>query len=162
MPMRGSSFILFIMESAYLGPCPQFYSGANPPTCFVANSPLCMVCKVSDALCKESIEHLVTLLSTLQQLQNARLNGVTKTLLVGVLMKVPTQYITSCLENVDADSVPWGCGTVIKGVNMSSNARYKLIYVGVHLDLLKMSFIFRPFENHYEVHRRLLQVKSSY
>jgi len=153
--------------SIYHGKClswalSHFYGGAddsNPQTCYVANSPLCMVCKVSDALCEESIdikEHLVTLLSTLQQLQNVGLNGITKTLLVGVLMKVSTQYITSCLENVDADSVPWGCGTVIEGVNMSSNAWYKLIYVGVHLDLLKMSFIFHPFENHYEVHRRYL------
>lgn len=52
----------------------HFYGGtedSDPPTCFVANSPLCMVCKVSDALCEESIdikEHLKTLLNALQQL----------------------------------------------------------------------------------------------
>jgi len=153
--------------SIYHGKClswalSYFYGGvddSDPPTCFVANSPLCMVCKVSDVLCEESIdikEHLKTLLSTLQQLQNAGLNGITKTLLVGVLMKVSTQYITSCLEHIDADSIPWGCGSVIKGVNMSNSAWCKLIYVGVHLDLLKLSFVFRPFENHYEVHRRYL------
>ena len=137
----------------------HFYGGVGdtePPTCFVSNSLLWMVCKLSDILCEESLdikEHLCTLLNTLQQLQNAGLNGITKTLLVGVLMKVSSQYITKCLECIDADS---GCGTVIKGVNMSSNAWCKLIYVGVHLGLLNLSFIFHPFENHYKVHRRYL------
>ena len=153
--------------SVYHGKClswalSHFYGGIDdtePPTCFVSNSPLCMVCKLSDTLCEESLdikEHLCTLLNTLQQLQNVGLNGITKTLLVGVLMKVSSQYITKCFESIDADSIPWGCGTVIKGVNMSSNAWCKLIYVGVHLGLLNLSFIFRPFENHYEVHRRYL------
>ena len=151
--------------SAYHGKClswalSQFYGGADdtdPPTCFVSNSPLCMVCKVSEVLCEESLdvkEHLNILLNTLQQLQNAGLNGITKTLLVGVLMKVCSQYVTKCLEFIDEESIPWGCGTVIKGVNMSNNAWCKLIYVGVHLGLLDLSFIFCPFENWYEVHRR--------
>ena len=153
--------------SVYHGKCltwalSHFYGGADdtdPPTCFVSNSPLCMVCKLSDILCEESLDikdHLCTLLSTLQQLQNAGLNGITKTLLVGVLMKVSSQYIIKCLECIDADSIPWGCGTVVKGVNMSSNAWCKLIYVCVHLGLFNLSFVFRPFENHYEVHRRYL------
>jgi len=43
---------------------------------------------------------------------------------------------------------------VVKEVNMSNNAWCKLIYVGVHLGLLNLSFIFCPFENHYEVHHR--------
>lgn len=60
------------------------------------------------------------------------------------------------IEGIDAESIPWGCGTVIKGVNMSNNAWCKLIYVGVHLGLLNLSFMFRPFENHYKVHRRYL------
>lgn len=71
-------------------------------------------------------------------------------------MKVCSQYVIKCLDCVDAESIPWGCGTVIKGVNMSNNAWCKLIYVGVHLGLLDLSFIFCPFENHYEVHRRYL------
>ena len=98
--------------SAYHGKClswalSQFYGGADdtdPPTCFVSNSPLCMVCKVSDVLCEESLdvkEHLNILLNTLKQLQNAGLNGITKTLLVGVLMKVCSQYVTKCLEFID-------------------------------------------------------------
>ena len=138
----------------------QFYGEADdtdPPTCFVSNSPLCMVCKVSDVLCEESLdvkEHFSILLNTLQQLQNAGLNGITKTLLVGVLMKACSQYVTKCLEFVDDESIPWGCDTVIKGVNMSNNAWCKLIYVGVHLGLLDLSFIFCPFENQYEVHHR--------
>lgn len=71
-------------------------------------------------------------------------------------MKVSSQYITNCLEYVDADLIPWGCGMVIKGINMSNNAWCKLIYVGVHLGLIKLSFVFCPFENHYKVHRRYL------
>ena len=39
---------------------------------------------------------------------------------------------------------------------MSNNAWCKLIYVGVHPGLLKLSFTFCPFENHYEVHCRYL------
>ena len=153
--------------SVYHGKCltwalSHFYGGADdtdPPTCFVSNSPLCMVCKLSDILCEEGLDikdHLCTLLSTLQQLQNAGINRITKTLLVGVLMKVSSQYIIKCLECIDVDSIPWGCGTVVKGVNMSSNAWCKLIYVCVHLGLFNLVFVFRPFENHYEVHRRYL------
>ena len=43
-----------------------FYGGADdtgPPTCFISNSPLCMICKVSDILCEESFDvkdHLCT------------------------------------------------------------------------------------------------------
>jgi len=120
--------------SAYHGKClswalSHFYGGtddSDPSTCFVSNSPLCMICKVSDVLCEESLhiikEYLCTLLNALQQLQNAGLNGITKTLLVGVLMKVCRQYITKCLECVDAEAIPWGRGIVVKGVNMSNNA----------------------------------------
>ena len=103
----------------------HFYGGADdtdPPTCFVSNTPLCTVCEVSHVLCEESLdvkEHLSILLNTLQQLQNAGLNAITKPLLVGVLMEVCSQYVTKCLEFIDDESIPWGCGTVINGVNMS-------------------------------------------
>ena len=46
-----------------------FYGGAGdtePPTCFVSNSPLCMICKASDMLCEECCDikdYLCTLLS---------------------------------------------------------------------------------------------------
>ena len=138
----------------------HFYGGADdtdPPTCFVSNSPLCMICKVSDLLCKESFDvkdHLCTLLVTVQQLQNGGLTGITKTLLVGILMKTKSEYICKCLESIDEECIPWGCGTVVKDMHMSSYSWCKVLYVAVHLCLLNLSFTFRAFENHYEVHRR--------
>ena len=48
----------------------------------------------------------------------------------------------------------WGCGTNVNGIVMSKAAWHKIIYVAVHLGYLDLSFKFRPFENHYEVHRR--------
>jgi len=65
--------------SVYHGKClcwalSSFYGSAgdtDPPTCFVSNSPLCMVCKASDMLCQESCDikdYLCTILSTVQQL----------------------------------------------------------------------------------------------
>jgi len=153
--------------SVYHGKClcwalSSFYGGAgdtDPPTCFVSNSPLCMICKASDMLCQESCDikdYLCMLLSTIQQLKDAGLNTVTKTLLVGVLMKTSSQYVDKCLESVDDDTIPWGCGMVIKDVPMSSLSWCKVLYVAVHLYLLDLSFTFRPFENHYEVHRRYM------
>ena len=139
--------------SVYHGKClcwalSFFYGGAgdmNPPTCFVSNSPLCMVCKASDKLCQESCnikDYLCTILSTVQQLQNAGLSNVTKTLLVGVLMKTTSQYVDKCLESVDNDIIPWGCGMVIRDVPMSNYSWYKVLYVAVHLCLLDLSFTF--------------------
>lgn len=62
-------FIYSLYHGKYLSwALSHFYGGAddtNPPTCFVSNSPLCMVCKLSDVLCEESLdikEHLCTLL----------------------------------------------------------------------------------------------------
>ena len=37
---------------------------------------------------------------------------------------------------------------------MTSYVWSKVVYVAVHLSLLHLSFVFRPFDNHYEVHRR--------
>ena len=65
--------------SLYHGKClvwalSHFYTGADdqdPPTCFVANNPLCTVCEESEAICQESIDiqqYMVVLLETLQSL----------------------------------------------------------------------------------------------
>ena len=91
----------------------HFYGGTDdidPPTCFISNSPSCMICGVSDLLCEENFDiknHLTTLLATVQQLQNGGLCGITKTLLVGTLMKTMSEYICKCLESVDDECVPW-------------------------------------------------------
>ena len=55
-----------------------FYGGAGdtePCTCFVSNSPLCMICKASDMLCEECYDikdYLCTLLSAVQQPSQCR------------------------------------------------------------------------------------------
>ena len=62
--------------SLYHGKClvwalSHFYAGADdqdPPTCFVANNPLCTVCEESEAICQESIDiqqYMVVFLETL-------------------------------------------------------------------------------------------------
>ena len=59
-------------------------------------------------LCEECCDikdYLCTLLSAVQQLHNAGLNTVTKTLLVGVLMKSTSPYICKCLESIDNELV---------------------------------------------------------
>ena len=139
--------------SVYHGKCLSwalsfYYGGAGdtePPTCFVSNSPLCMICKASDMLCEECCDikdYLCTLLSAVQQLHNAGLSTVTKTLLVGVLMKSTSPYICKCLESIDNELVPWGCGMVITDTPISSFSWCKVLYVAVHLCLLDLSFTF--------------------
>ena len=39
---------------------------------------------------------------------------------------------------------------------MSQPGWLKILYVAVHLGLVDLDFTFRPFENHYEVHRKYL------
>ena len=39
---------------------------------------------------------------------------------------------------------------------MSQPGWLKILYVAVHLSLVDLDFTFRPFENHYEVHRKYL------
>ena len=62
-----------------------FYGGVNdtdPPTCFVANNPLCSVCQHSEEICEISIdvkELLLVLLQAIKELCTAGLPGVTKT-----------------------------------------------------------------------------------
>ena len=75
--------------SIYHGKCLSrelsvLYGGAgdiDPPTCFVANSPLCTVCKQSDNICQWSVDiqpFLVVLLSALKQIHDLELENVTK------------------------------------------------------------------------------------
>ena len=56
----------------------------DPPTCFVANNPLCSVCEESEAICQETVDiqqHLVVLLKTIQAFAECGLEGATKTLI---------------------------------------------------------------------------------
>jgi len=43
----------------------------EPPTCFVLNSPLCMICEIMDLICEETMgikEYLCVLLQTVKDL----------------------------------------------------------------------------------------------
>ena len=40
------------------------------------------------------------------------------------------------------------------GIVMSQVTWHKIIYVAVHTGYLDMTFFFRPFDSHYEFHRR--------
>ena len=53
----------------------------------------------------------------------------------------------------------WSNGKGIKDVIVYS-MWYKILYVAVYLDLLDLSFTFRPFDSNYEVHRRYVLSKS--
>ena len=157
------------MGSAFLGHCPIFMAVADdndPPTCFTANAPLCAVCRLSDAICQESCDiqdYLLVLSQTIKTLNNVGFQGVTKTLLTAVLLQINEQYVCSFAEMVDLldnnDSC-WGCGVMVKGLKMSQSMWHKILYVAVHLELLDLSFTFRPFDSHYEVHRRYVLSKS--
>ena len=156
--------------SIYHGEClskalSYFYAGANdknPPPCFIANSPLCAVCVNSEALSQVSIdirEHMIVLLRTANELCLAGLQGVTKTLLTAVLLGVNEQYVHSfdvLHEMMNDKESCWGCGTSILGNRMSQLQWHKIIYVAVHLGYLDLLFNFRPFDSHYEVHRRYI------
>ena len=141
----------------------HFYGGADdddPPTRFTADAPLCAVCRVSDAICQESCDiqdYLLLLFQTIKTLNNAGFLGVTKTLLIAVLLQINGRYIRSFTEMIDLldnnDSC-WGCGAMAKGLKMSQSMLYKIPYVAVHLGFLDLSFTFRPFDSHYRVHQR--------
>ena len=49
---------------------------------------------------------------------------------------------------------------MVKGLNMLQSTWHKILYVAVHLGFLDLSFTFRPFDSHYEVHRRYVLSKS--
>ena len=48
-----------------------------------------------------------------------------------------------------------GLWHIYNGIRMGAFAWHKVICVAVHLSLLEISFVFWPFDNHIEVHRRL-------
>ena len=142
----------------------HFYEGADDVdslTCFTANASLCMMCELSEVLCEMHIDiksHLCTLLDTVKQLHCIGLNTVTKTLLVGTLMGANSQYIEQqepMHQIIDKPDTCWGSGVFVGGIRMGAFAWHKIICVAVHLSFLELSFNFRPFDNHIEVHRRL-------
>ena len=132
--------------SLYHGKClswalSHFYSGADdndPPTCFTANAPLCAVCRVSDAICQESCDiqdYLLLLFQAIKTLSNAGFLGVTKTLLIAVLLQINERYVCSFAEMVDlldSNNSCWGCGIMVKGLKMSQSMWHEILYVAVH------------------------------
>ena len=156
--------------SIYNGKClsralAYFYGGVNdnnPPTCFVANSPLCMVCEHTEEMCEVSIDikdFLLVLLNTIKQLCTTGFAGVTKTLLISVLFANNETYVRTfevLTDIFDSEDTCWGSGISINGTAMSQSAWHKVLYVAVHLGLIDLNFTFRPFENHYEVHRKYI------
>ena len=79
-----------------------------------------------------------------------------------MLLQINERYVCSFAEMVDLldnnDSC-WGCGIMVKGLKMSQCMWHKILYVAVHLGFLDLCFKFRPFDNHYEVHRRYVLSK---
>ena len=139
----------------------HFYGVADdndPPTCFTANSPLCAVCHVSDAICQESSDiqdYLLLLFQTIKTLNSVGFQGVNKTLLTAVLLQINERYVRSFAEMVDLldnNESCWGCGVMVKRLKMLQSMWHKILYVAVHLGFLNLSFTFRPFDSHYEVH----------
>ena len=155
--------------SIYHGKClarslAKFYGGAgdtDPPTCFVSNSPLCAVCSQMDEICQWSIDiqlFVVVLLKMVQQVCDAGVQTVTKTLMISILMQCNEKYVRNFdvlkdLLDADGDTC-WGSGVYVNDVRVSKPSWHKVIYVAVHLGLLDMTFDFRPYECHYEVHRK--------
>ena len=135
-----------------------FYGGVSdtdPPTCFVANNPLCSVCEYSEEICEISIdikEFLLVLLRTIKELCTAGLPGVTKTLLFSVLLRINEKYVRTfeALTDIfDNEDTCWGSGVSVNGTAMSQSTWHKILYAGVHHSLIDLNFAFRPFENHY-------------
>ena len=96
------------MKSTFLSwALSHFYGGADdndPPTCFTANSVLCAVCRVSDAICQESFDiqdYLLLLFQTIKTLNSVGFQGVTKTLLTAVLLQINEHHVCSFAEMVD-------------------------------------------------------------
>jgi len=161
--------------SVYDGKClsralAYFYCGVgdiDPPpplphthTCFIANNQLCAVCEVAEEIYQVSIDikpYLVFLLRTIQELCETGLQGVTKTLLMSVLLQSNENYVkTFDTLQCTFDSECWVSGVnvgYIEEMKMSQPAWHKVLYVAVHLNFADLHFIFRPFEHHYEVHR---------
>ena len=80
-------------------------------------------------------------------------NGITRILLIGTIMKATSKYIMDN-ESISKLIGCWGSGLVVNGINTTSYSWSKVVYIAVHLSLLNLSFVFCPFDNHYEVHQR--------
>ena len=117
-----------------------------------------MICESSDNIA-ETVDiqnHLYILLKAVCRLhESGLLDSITRTLLVDTIMKATSKYITDKIVSklIDDQDACWGSGLVVNG-NITSYAWSKIVYVGVHLSLLNLCFVFHPFDNHYEVHRR--------
>lgn len=150
--------------SAYHGKClswalSYFYGGEgdrDPPTCFVSNSPLCMICEKMDLICEDMVDikdYLCILLQTVKDLLAANVSSITKTLLIGIIMQTTSKYVCNHRKIVEKTGIPWGSGLTVGDTQMTSSAWCKVICIAVHLSLLSLKFTFRPLESHYEVHR---------
>jgi len=89
------------------------YGGAgdtDAPTCFVSNSPLCAVCSQIDEICQWSIDiqpFFMILLNMVQQVHDAGVKSVRKTLMISTLLQCNEQYVKNfdALQDLlDADS----------------------------------------------------------
>ena len=99
------------------------------------------------------------LLNTIKQLCTTGFVGVIKTLLISVLLANNEKYIGAFVvltDIFDSEDTCWGSSISINGTAMSQSAWHKVLYVAVHLWLIDLNFTFRPFENHYEVHRKYI------
>ena len=116
----------------YYGKCilwslSHFYGGTddeNLPTCFTVNAPLCMICEAADSICNETVDiqnHLCILLKAVCRLHESSLNSITRTLLVGTIMKASSKYIMdneTISKLIDKEDDCWGSGLVVNGINM--------------------------------------------
>lgn len=94
------------------------------------------------------------MLGVVRDLCDSGLDGVTKTLLTAVLLGCNEKYVKTfdvlCAMFNDDKSK---CGKSMNGSVMLQLTWHKIIYVAVHIGYLDITF-FRPFDSHYEVHRR--------
>ena len=84
-----------------------------------------MICAVSDLICEETVnikEYLRILLQTVKDLRAADINSVTKTLLIGVMMRTTSKYVGGHKEIVDKTNIPWGSGLTVNDIQMTSSA----------------------------------------
>jgi len=77
--------------------------------------------------------------------------------LISVLLQINEKFVKTfgslhCI--FDSDEACWGCGVNVEGIKMSQPSWHKILYVAVHLNFVDLDFTFRPFESHYEVHRK--------
>ena len=113
-------------------------------------------------MCQVSLDikpHLIIFLRTIQELCETGLQGVTKALLISVLLQINEKYVKTfnllhCI--FDSNEACWGCGVNVEEIKMSQPSWHKILYATVHLNFVDLDFTFRPFESHYEVHRKYM------